>query len=161
MNTVGRILVVEDNEDDTFFMQRALRTAAPGAVCDFVADGQAALDYLRATGPFASRASQPLPDVVFLDLKLPYVFGLEVLATIRSTPSLATLPVIVLTSSGEERDRTAAAQLGIVAYLVKPPNAVVIAETLTKVPAPQKRPASGQNPAAHNLAPTASMSAAS
>jgi CheY-like chemotaxis protein len=161
MNTPSRILVVEDNEDDTFFMRRALRTAAPGAVSDFVADGQAALDYLRASGAFAHRANQPAPDVVFLDLKLPYIYGLDVLAAIRSTPSLSTLPVIVLTSSGEERDRMAAARLGIVGYLVKPPSAGVIAEALAKVPSARDCPASTDHPASQKLNEAASLSTAS
>lgn len=134
MNPSPHILVVEDNEDDAFFMRRALRVVVPTAVNDFVADGQAALDYLRGAGKFAHRANQPLPDVVFLDLKLPCVYGLDVLATIRSTPNMLKLPVIILTSSGEERDRSAAATLGIVAYLVKPPSSLLVAEALSKVP---------------------------
>jgi CheY-like chemotaxis protein len=136
MNTAWRILVVEDNEDDTYFMQRAVRSAAPSSTADFVSDGQAALDYLRATGAFAHRAGQPLPDVMFLDLKLPYVYGLDVLATIRSTPQMATLSVVVLTSSDEERDRTAAAKLGIQAYVVKPPSSSLIAGALMKLRSP-------------------------
>jgi hypothetical protein len=136
MNTAWRILVVEDNEDDAYFMQRAVRSAAPSSTTDFVSDGQAALDYLRATGAFAHRAGQPLPDVTFLDLKLPYFHGLDVLATIRSTPQMTTLPVVVLTSSDEERDRTAAAKLGIEAYVVKPPSASLIAGVLMKLRSP-------------------------
>jgi CheY-like chemotaxis protein len=136
MKTVRHILVVEDNEDDAFFMRRALRTAAPSAVSDFVADGQAALDYLRGSGGFGHRAGQSLPDIVFLDLKLPYVPGLDVLAAIRAAPSLSTLPVIVLTSSGEERDRVAAAKLGIEAYLVKPPTGRIITDVLGQLSFP-------------------------
>jgi CheY-like chemotaxis protein len=136
MNTPWNILVVEDNADDAYFMRRALRAAAPAATCDFVADGQAALDYLRAEGAHTARAGKALPDVVFLDLKLPYVYGRDVLAAIRATPSMATLPVVVLTSSGEDRDRAATAALGIVDYLVKPPRPALIAEALGKLPAP-------------------------
>jgi CheY-like chemotaxis protein len=133
MSAPWHIFVVEDNEDDTFFMRRALRAAAPEAMSDFVADGQAALDFLLASGPFTTRAGQPLPHVVFLDLKLPYIDGLEVLAAIRSTRAIAALPVIVLTSSGEERDRAAAARLGVVDYLVKPPVPAILAAALAKV----------------------------
>lgn len=139
MNTPWNILVVEDNADDAYFMRRALRTAAPAATCDFVADGQAALDYLRASGAYADRAGKGLPDVVFLDLKLPYVYGREVLAAIRATPHMAALPVIVLTSSGEERDHSSTAALGIIAYLVKPPRPALIAEALGKLPVPAAR----------------------
>ena len=139
MNTPWNILVVEDNADDAYFMRRALRTAAPAAACDFVADGQAALDYLRASGAYANRAGKGLPDIVFLDLKLPCIFGRDVLAAIRSTPHMAALPVVVLTSSGEERDRSSTAALGIVDYLVKPPRPALIAEVLGKVPVPAAR----------------------
>lgn len=133
MRAIRHILVVEDNEDDAFFMKRALRTAAPAATCDFVADGQAALDYLRGNGSFLHRAGGTPPDVVFLDLKLPYLHGLDVLAAVRSAPPLTSLSVIILTSSGEERDRNAAAKLGVEAYLVKPPTARMVADALGKL----------------------------
>jgi CheY-like chemotaxis protein len=121
MNTPWRILVVEDNEDDAFFMRRSLKAAAPKATCDFVSDGQAALDYLRGTGAYAHRTQQP------------YVYGLDVLAKIRGNPNTAALRVIVLTSSGEERDRSAAAALGIETYLVKPPSSLMVAEALAQL----------------------------
>ncbi len=114
------ILVVEDNPDDVYFARRALRNAAPDVTVAFVHDGQAALEYLHGVGPFADRGVHPLPAMVFLDLKLPYVHGLSVLEAIRADPELQRLPVVVLTSSEEQRDRTRAEALGIQDYVVKP-----------------------------------------
>lgn len=116
------ILVVEDNEDDVYFMRRALKVTAPNMPARFVGDGRAALQYLRGTDAFANREENPFPSVVFLDLKLPVVHGLDVLATIRSEPALRDLRVFVLTSSSEDRDRARAKELGVQGYLVKPPS---------------------------------------
>jgi CheY-like chemotaxis protein len=87
MSPEKTLLVVEDNEDDVYFLRRALKAVAPALPVRFVYDGQAAVDYLKGTGPSADRAAHPLPALVFLDLKLPFVHGLEVLATIRGTPA--------------------------------------------------------------------------
>ena len=114
--------MVEDNDDDIFFMRRVLKGVAPNVPARFVTDGRAALQYLRGIDQFADRAENPLPSVVFLDLKLPFVHGLEVLATIRSEPTLENLPVFVLTSSSEEQDRSRARELGVQGYFVKPPS---------------------------------------
>lgn len=120
MNSALQVLVVEDNEDDVFFMHRVLRAVAPHASVHYIADGQSALDFLRGTGQYRDRA-QPLPTLVFLDLKLPFVNGLDVLAAIRGDANLKLLRVAILTSSSEQRDREHAEKLGIEAYLVKPP----------------------------------------
>ena len=122
MSACPTILVVEDNEDDVYFMQRALKAAAPNIPPRFVADGLAALRYLQATAPFEDRDKNPFPSLVFLDLKLPFVHGLDVLSTIRSDPRLQSLQVYILTSSAEESDRSRANQLGVQGYLVKPPS---------------------------------------
>lgn len=122
MSSGASILVVEDNEDDIYFMRRTLKAVAPKLPARFVMDGQAALQYLRGTEPFAEREQHPFPSLVFLDLKLPVVHGLDVLAAIRSDPALQPLPVFVLTSSSEEKDRMRAEQLGVQGYLVKPPS---------------------------------------
>lgn len=121
MNPITQVLVVEDNEDDVFFMRRALAGVATKAATQYVSDGQAALAYLRGAAPFDDRRQFPNPHLVFLDLKLPFVNGLEVLATIRHDPRLRNVRVVILTSSSEERDYRQAEQLGIEAYLVKPP----------------------------------------
>jgi CheY-like chemotaxis protein len=127
MSVPDSILVVEDNEDDMYFMRRALKAVAPHVPVRFVTDGQAALNYLRGTDRFANRAEHPFPAVVFLDLKLPFVHGLEVLASIRSEQSLQHLPVYVLTSSSEDQDRSRAQELGVQGYLVKPPSREMLA----------------------------------
>jgi CheY-like chemotaxis protein len=122
------ILLIEDNEDDVFLMKRAMNKAKLDFPIHVAADGQEALDYLSSVGEFADRAKHPLPSLVFLDLKLPYVHGFEVLRWIRE--NLPELPVVILTSSNEERDRRLAAELGAAAYLVKPPAAETLAETM-------------------------------
>lgn len=133
MSPFAPILVVEDNEDDLYFARRAFKKAAPDEVLAYVTDGQAALDYLRGIGPFANRAVHPLPRIVFLDLKLPYVLGLDVLTVIRADPALRDLPVVILTSSSEERDVRRANELGVQAYLVKPASAEALRAVLANV----------------------------
>lgn len=133
MSSAPAILVVEDNEDDLFFMRRTLKAVAPKLLVRFVTDGRAALQYLRGTESFVDRAEYPLPSVVFLDLKLPFLHGLEVLAAIRSDPALQALRVFILTSSSEEKDRARAQELGVQGYLVKPPTPEMLAPILTKL----------------------------
>lgn len=130
MSAAPAILVVEDNADDNYFMRRALRLVAPHLAFRFVTDGRAALQYLRGVEPFADRAQNPFPSVVFLDLKLPLVTGLDVLAAIRGDPALQALRVFVLTSSAEDKDRLRAQQLGVQGYLVKPPTTEMLAPIL-------------------------------
>ncbi len=131
METSGHtILLVEDNEDDVFLMQRALMSAKLDIPMQVSRDGQEALDYLQGTGKFSDRVAHPMPALVFLDLKLPYVHGFEVLSWIRGESSLKELPVVVLTSSSEDRDRTRAEELGARGYLVKPPTADMIRDVM-------------------------------
>jgi CheY-like chemotaxis protein len=115
------ILLVEDNEDDAFFMKRALRDAGIANPVRIVEDGQQAIDYLRGGGEFTDRAQNPLPMIVFLDLKLPFKSGHEVLEWIRQQPQFAKLIVIVLTSSNEPVDLNRAYKNGANSYVVKPP----------------------------------------
>jgi CheY-like chemotaxis protein len=121
MTTNRAILLVEDNEDDVFLMKRALQGANVGNPLYVVEDGQEALDYLGGAGKFADRDSYPLPVVVFLDLKLPYISGHDVLAWTRRQKELESLVVIVLTSSNEASDLSRCYALGANSYLVKPP----------------------------------------
>jgi CheY-like chemotaxis protein len=130
MSETPVILVVEDNEDDLFFMRRTLKTAAPTLAARFVTDGRQALQYLRGVDGFADRAQHPFPALVFLDLKLPFVHGLDVLAAIRAEPALQALTVFVLTSSAEEKDKARAQQLGVQGYLVKPPTPEMLSPIL-------------------------------
>ena len=122
------ILLVEDNEDDAFFMSQALKDAGITNPLKHVEDGQAAIDYLSGTGKFSDREKNPLPMVVFLDLKMPMKSGHDVLAWIRAQPQFEKLVVIVLTSSNEERDLKRAYELGANSYVVKPPTAKQLLE---------------------------------
>jgi CheY-like chemotaxis protein len=85
-----------------------------------VEDGQAAVDYLGGENTFSDREKYPFPDVVLLDLKLPHIPGLDVLATVRGPLAFRTLPVVVLTSSRQESDIVTAYQRGASAFVVKP-----------------------------------------
>ncbi|HVS54542.1 MAG TPA: response regulator [Opitutaceae bacterium] len=111
------ILLVEDNNDDAFFMQRAFETAAVGNKVSIASDGEAAIEFLSS--PDASN-ELTRPCLVLLDLKLPYKSGFDVLEWIRAQPALRTLAVVVLTSSNEHSDISRALELGANAYIVKP-----------------------------------------
>jgi CheY-like chemotaxis protein len=121
MTAQRTILLVEDNKDDMFLMKRAMQSARIVNPLIVVESGEDAMDYLSGAGKFADRDSYPLPAVVFLDLKLPIVFGHDVLAWIRSHEAFESLVVIVLTSSCEASDLSRCYALGANSYLVKPP----------------------------------------
>lgn len=114
------ILLVEDNPDDEALTLRALRKN--NILNDVVVarDGVEALDYLFATGKHSGRDLNNPPQIVLLDLKLPKVDGLEVLRRLRSDPRTRTQPVVVLTTSNEERDIISSYQLGANSYIRKP-----------------------------------------
>ena len=115
-----RVLLVEDDLNDIVLTRRAFRKAELPEPIAIVEDGEQAVAYLGATGEFADRRAHPLPDLVLLDLKLPRMTGLEVLAWLRQQPSLQRLPVVVLTSSREISDVNRAYELGANSYLSKP-----------------------------------------
>jgi CheY-like chemotaxis protein len=117
------ILLVEDNDDDVFFMQQAMGKARILNPMRVATSGQDAMDYLMGAGEFADKAKHPLPFLMLLDLKLPYVPGLEVLKWVRSRPELKNILIVVLTSSREDRDIDTAYSLGANSYIVKPPTA--------------------------------------
>jgi len=119
MNGLGRILLVEDDPNDMDLTLAALDEYNLANEVVVVRDGAQALDYLHARGNYASRAKEN-PAVMLLDLKLPKVDGLEVLQQVRSDERLKLVPVVVLTSSHEERDKLASYKLGVNAYVVKP-----------------------------------------
>jgi CheY-like chemotaxis protein len=116
------VLLVEDNDDDIFFMRRAFRNASIANPMVVMQDGQSAIDYLGGQGPFANRTEHPLPGLVLLDIKLPLRTGFEVLHWIRTNQLLRPLVVVVLTTSSETIDIDAAYRLGANSYLVKPPS---------------------------------------
>ena len=113
------ILLVEDNPHDLELTLIALERSHLANEVIVVRDGADALDYLHARGGFANR-EQGNPAVVLLDLKLPKVDGLEVLAEIRGSATLKSIPVVMLTSSREEQDLIRSYELGVNAYVVKP-----------------------------------------
>jgi CheY-like chemotaxis protein len=119
MDTLGRILMVEDDPNDVELTLTALEEYNLANEVVVTRDGQEALDYLYCRGQFSARASDN-PAVLLLDLKLPKVDGLEVLRQIKSDDRLKMIPVVVLTSSREERDMMRSYQLGVNAYVVKP-----------------------------------------
>src|ERR1051326_7894574 len=116
----GTILIVEDEENDAFFLQTALQKAGLRNPVYLVENGRLALDYLSGAGEFANRKMYPLPSVVFLDLKLPQVNGLAILKWIREQPSLPSILVVVLTASRLDEDIERAYRLGANSYVVKP-----------------------------------------
>lgn len=120
------IVLVEDNEDDIFFMRRALKGAGITVPVRVLTDGQQASDFLTSTV-----SNNPSPGLVFLDLKLPYCTGFEVLEAMRRQGTLENTQVVILTSSPEERDRRRARELGAAAYLVKPPTPAMLKELFT------------------------------
>ena len=113
------ILLVEDNPHDLELTLIALERSQLANEVVIVRDGADALDYLHGRGSYATR-EQGNPAVVLLDLKLPKVDGLEVLADIRANPHLKSIPVVMLTSSKEEQDLIRSYELGVNAYVVKP-----------------------------------------
>jgi len=124
------LLLVEDNPDDIFLMERALKKTGLRLRLHIVTDGRQAVDYLSGVQEYSDRIRYPLPAMVFLDLKLPYLNGFEVLEWIRKHPVLSGLDVSILTSSPEERDQQTAQRLRARAYLVKPPTDTSLLEVL-------------------------------
>ena len=114
------ILVVEDNPDDVELTLRAFEKSKVANEVIVARDGEEALDYLFATGAHAGRDSSLVPEVVLLDLKLPKVGGLEVLRRLRADERTRRLPVVVLTSSNEERDIVQSYELGANSFVRKP-----------------------------------------
>lgn len=114
------VLLVEDNDDDVQLTLRAFRKHKLANEIHVATDGQEALDFLFCAGSYSGRDPTDLPQVVLLDLKLPKVDGLEVLKRIREHPRTRSLPVVVLTSSNEERDLVESYRLGANSYVRKP-----------------------------------------
>jgi two-component system, response regulator len=120
MNEEVEILFVEDSADDAELAIRALRKGNLVNHIVHVSDGEQALDFLFATGEYAVRDATRMPKVVFLDLKMPKVSGLEVLEKIKSHPATKSTPVVILTSSAEDPDIKKCYALGANSYIVKP-----------------------------------------
>jgi two-component system, response regulator len=114
------ILLVEDSDEDAELTTRALKKRKLTNHLHRVADGAEAIDFLFGTGAYTARTGCPSPRVVLLDLKLPKLDGMEVLRKLKADPVLKAIPVVVLTSSKEDRDLEEAYSLGVNSYIVKP-----------------------------------------
>ena len=123
-------LLVEDDPGDIFLMQRACQKANLINPLRIVTDGQMAVNYLSGTGEFADRTQFPIPCLVFLDLKLRYKHGFDVLRWMRTQSALDCIVVVILSSSSEESDRDTAYRLGACSFLVKPPNPEMLLDVL-------------------------------
>jgi CheY-like chemotaxis protein len=124
------LLLVEDNQQDEMLTLRSLRKANVSDRIDVVRDGQQALDYLFRQGEFADRDGPDLPTVILLDIGLPRLSGLQVLERIRADARTALVPVVMLTSSDDARDRLSSYMHGANSYVQKP---VDFAEFSSKV----------------------------
>jgi CheY-like chemotaxis protein len=114
------ILLVEDDPNDVFLIQRAFEKAGLAGGLKVVRDGEQAIDYLSGKDQYANRSRFPIPFLLLLDLKMPGTDGFEVLEWVRAEPDLKRLLVIVLTSSNLQADVDRAYELGANSYLVKP-----------------------------------------
>lgn len=132
MNTLKRILLVEDNRHDVELTLNALNGHKLANEVAVARDGVVALEYLRRRGAFAQRP-EGHPAVVLLDIKMPRLNGLEVLEQMRSDPALKLIPVVMLTSSREEPDLARAYQLGANSYIVKPVDFAQFVEAVRQV----------------------------
>lgn len=124
------LLMVEDNPEDLELALRALRKAKIGNHIHVARDGAEALDYIFCEGKHWDRKIEDLPSVILLDLKLPKIDGFEVLRRIKDDPRTRSIPVVVLTSSKEQRDVVMSYQLGVNSYIVKPVNFERFAEAV-------------------------------
>ena len=129
----NEILLVEDNSADAELTARALNEHELAAAIYHVRDGQEALDYLFCRGLYAYRNTDRAPKLILLDLKLPKVSGLEVLRRLKAEEQTRRIPVVVFTSSQEEREIVESYDLGVNSFVVKPVNSEEFAQTICEV----------------------------
>jgi CheY-like chemotaxis protein len=127
------ILLVEDNQQDELLILRSLRKVNLANQVDVVRDGQQALDYLFREGEFAERSGPDLPTVVLLDINLPRVNGLDVLQRLRADLRTSLIPVVILTSSDEERDRLRSYEQRANSFVRKPLDFTEFAEAVARL----------------------------
>ena len=133
MNQAIDVLLVEDNARDLEMTMRALKKNNLANQIFTVRDGAEALDFLFATGAYEGRDVHDVPQVIFLDLKLPKVDGIEVLRVIKADERTKDIPVVIVTSSAEERDRVESYHLGANSYVVKPIAFELFARTIADI----------------------------
>jgi two-component system response regulator len=127
------ILLVEDNTHDAEMALRSLRKHNIGNQLHWVKDGAEALDFLFGTGAYAGRAAAQPPRLVLLDIKMPKIDGIEVLRRMKADERTRGVPVVIMTSSDEERDMMESYRLGVNSYVVKPVLFDALAETVAKI----------------------------
>ncbi|HEX6803951.1 MAG TPA: response regulator [Terriglobales bacterium] len=127
------ILLVEDNKDDLELTLHALRKERLANRIQIARDGEEAIDFLFCRNGFAERSFEQPPRLVLLDLKLPKVDGMEVLRQLKAEPRTRTIPVVILTSSKEERDLINSYNLGVNSYIQKPVDFDQFRETVKRV----------------------------
>jgi two-component system response regulator len=127
------ILLVEDNPTDAELTIRALKKRNMGNKLVWVKDGAEALEFIFATGAYSERQVEDGPKVIMLDLRLPKVDGMEVLRRIKNDERTRTIPVVVLTSSKEDRDVAECYQLGVNSYISKPVEFDDFAKTVSEL----------------------------
>lgn len=132
-STVVDILLVEDNHNDAELITRALRKQNIANTIIVLDDGAAALDFMFCRGAYAARDMHEQPKVILLDLKLPKVNGLEVLAAIKADERLRPIPVVIVTSSQEDPDIKKAYALGANSYVVKPVRSDAFMDAMSKL----------------------------
>jgi two-component system, response regulator len=133
MNRAIEILLIEDNPADLELTMHALAKHNLANKVHTVRDGEEALDFLFCRGPFSGRSFDSPPKVVLLDLKLPKVDGLEVLRAVKSDARTRAVPVVIMTSSNQQRDLVEGYQLGVNSYIQKPINFVEFQEVIQKL----------------------------
>ena len=127
------ILLVEDNSSDVELTLHALKKHHIANHIEIVRDGAAALDFIYGSGAYTGRNPANTPKVILLDLKLPKIDGLGVLQKLKSDQQTRSIPIVVVTSSREERDLTASYQLGVNSYVVKPVDFDQFSETVRQL----------------------------
>jgi two-component system response regulator len=127
------ILLVEDSARDAEMTLRALRKNNFGNRVHWVKDGEEALEFLFCTGAYADRNPDMLPKLILLDLKMPKVDGIEVLRQIKGNDRTRALPVVMMTSSNEERDVVESYRLGVNSYVVKPIDFSAFVEVVARI----------------------------
>lgn len=120
MNSIVDILLVEDSQDDIDLALHALRQGKLANSIFVVRDGEEGLDFLFCRGPYSERSFEHPPKLVLLDLKLPKIDGLQVLKQLKSDPRTQSIPVVIMTSSKEERDLVEGYKSGVNSYIQKP-----------------------------------------
>jgi two-component system response regulator len=133
MNDPVEILLAEDNPADAEMTLRALRRYNLANKVHWVKDGEEALDYMFRSGAYAGRDPALVPKLVMLDIKMPKVDGIEVLRRLKTSEETRTIPVVVMTSSNEERDVVESYRLGVNSYIVKPVQFEHFLETVAKI----------------------------